>query len=157
MTWAGLRRRRVFMQLVKRPRCCTTGSRPLVRERLSSFMQGMLGCGGACSKACVLALLQALGSLQEDSSILHHAAAFGQAQVLEILVAAGVIVDARDKAQNTALHIAAGEPAPGACSSARHARAMPACLLLPVDESAVAQVALQLSVLIHAAFGQRSS
>ncbi len=102
----------------------------------------------------VLALLQALGSLQEDSSILHHAAAFGQAQVLEILVAAGVIVDARDKAQNTALHIAAGELAPGAFSRACHAAATPACcrsLWLYHHGHG----ALWLSVLVHAAVGQR--
>ena len=104
----------------------TTGSRPLGYERLRASYRICLVVWELIVQP-VLALLQALGSLQEDSSILHHAAAFGQAQVLEILVAAGVIVDARDKAQNTALHIAAGAPTPGAFSSARHAAAMPAC------------------------------
>ena len=101
------------LQMVDRPCCCTTGSRPSVCERLRASYRTCLAVWELIIQP-VLALLQALGSLQEDSSILHHAAAFGQAQVLEILVAAGVIVDARDKAQNTALHIAAGEPTPGA-------------------------------------------
>lgn len=46
--------------------------------------------------------------LQDGSTALHYASAFGQAHVLEALVSAGCAVDARDNAHNTSLHLAAG-------------------------------------------------
>ncbi len=52
-------------------------------------------------KVCLL-------SLQDGSTPLHYAAAFGQSSVIETLVNAGCPVDATDDAQNTPLHLAAG-------------------------------------------------
>ena len=48
--------------------------------------------------------------LQDGSTPLHYAAAFGQTHVLETLVKAGIAVDNRDDARNTPLHLAAGRP-----------------------------------------------
>ncbi len=47
-------------------------------------------------------------SVQDGSTPLHYAAAFGQAHVAEALVKAGCAVDSRDNAMNTPLHLAAG-------------------------------------------------
>ena len=47
--------------------------------------------------------------MQDGSTPLHYAAAFGQTHVLETLVEAGIAVDNRDDARNTPLHLAAGE------------------------------------------------
>ncbi len=47
--------------------------------------------------------------VQDGSTPLHYAAAFGQSCVIETLVDAGCPVDATDDAQNTPLHLAAGE------------------------------------------------
>lgn len=49
-----------------------------------------------------------LSALQDGSTPLHYAAAFGQSSVIETLVNAGCPVDATDDAQNTPLHLAAG-------------------------------------------------
>jgi len=46
--------------------------------------------------------------LQDGSTPLHYAAAFGQTHVLETLVKAGIAIDNRDDARNTPLHLAAG-------------------------------------------------
>ena len=46
--------------------------------------------------------------LQDGSTPLHYAAAFGQTHVLETLVTAGIAIDNRDDARNTPLHLAAG-------------------------------------------------
>lgn len=54
------------------------------------------------------ALRQHCYLLQDGSTPLHYAAAFGQTHVLETLVQAGVAVDSRDDACNTPLHLAAG-------------------------------------------------
>lgn len=48
--------------------------------------------------------------VQDGSTPLHYAAAFGQTHVLETLVKAGIAVDNRDDARNTPLHLASGEP-----------------------------------------------
>jgi ankyrin repeat protein len=45
---------------------------------------------------------------QEGSTALHFAVASGQTELLEGLLAAGCPVGARDNADNTPLHIAAG-------------------------------------------------
>lgn len=50
------------------------------------------------------------GRLQDGSTPLHYAAAFGQSAVVDALVRAGCPVDVRDNASNTPLHLAAGEP-----------------------------------------------
>ncbi len=47
--------------------------------------------------------------MQDGSTPLHYAAAFGQTHVLETLVKAGIAIDNRDDARNTPLHLAAGE------------------------------------------------
>ena len=47
--------------------------------------------------------------MQDGSTPLHYAAAFGQTHVLETLVKAGIAVDNRDDARNTPLHLAAGQ------------------------------------------------
>ena len=47
--------------------------------------------------------------MQDGSTPLHYAAAFGQTHVLETLVKAGIAVDNRDDARNTPLHLAAGK------------------------------------------------
>ena len=47
--------------------------------------------------------------LQDGSTPLHYAAAFGQTHVLETLVKAGIAIDNRDDARNTPLHLAAGQ------------------------------------------------
>lgn len=49
--------------------------------------------------------------MQDGSTPLHYAAAFGQSAVVEALVRAGCPVDVRDNASNTPLHLAAGVPA----------------------------------------------
>lgn len=46
--------------------------------------------------------------MQDGSTPLHYAAAFGQSAVVEALVRAGCPVDVRDNASNTPLHLAAG-------------------------------------------------
>jgi len=56
--------------------------------------------------------------LQDGSTPLHYAAAFGQTHVLETLVKAGIAIDNRDDAQNTPLHLAAG------CASSSSSAAM---------------------------------
>ncbi len=47
-------------------------------------------------------------ALQDGSTPLHYAAAFGQSHIIRALVDAGCPVDSRDDAQNTPLHLAAG-------------------------------------------------
>ena len=47
--------------------------------------------------------------MQDGSTPLHYAAAFGQSSVVETLVNGGCSIDATDDAQNTPLHLAAGE------------------------------------------------
>ena len=59
--------------------------------------------GPSANAACVLA-----PRMQDGSTPLHYAAAFGQAGVMPALVAAGCGVDATDDARNTPLHLAAG-------------------------------------------------
>lgn len=48
--------------------------------------------------------------VQDGSTPLHYAAAFGQTSVIQTLMDSGCPVDAIDDAQNTPLHLAAGEP-----------------------------------------------
>ena len=48
--------------------------------------------------------------VQDGSTPLHYAAAFGQSHIIKALVEAGCPVDSRDDAQNTPLHLAAGMP-----------------------------------------------
>ena len=50
--------------------------------------------------------------VQDGSTPLHYAAAFGQTGVIRTLMQSGCHVDATDDAKNTPLHLAAGEPAP---------------------------------------------
>lgn len=47
--------------------------------------------------------------VQDGSTPLHYAAAFGQTGVIRTLMASGCPVDATDDAKNTPLHLAAGE------------------------------------------------
>jgi ankyrin repeat protein len=56
--------------------------------------------------------------LQDGSTALHYAAAFGQAHMIQVLVRLGCDVNVRDEAENTPLHLAAGgKPQPAPLSS----------------------------------------
>lgn len=57
-------------------------------------------------KACGVMLV---ALLQDGSTPLHYAAAFGQSHMVEILTDLGCDVNIKDNAQNTPLHIAAGQ------------------------------------------------
>ena len=48
--------------------------------------------------------------MQDGSTPLHYAAAFGQTGVIRTLMQSGCPVDATDDAKNTPLHLATGEP-----------------------------------------------